>query len=582
MHSALPLSRRPFWRPRRTALLAWGLLSLGGWAALHSPVASAQNAIQHRITAGDTLQQLALHYLGDASLWQQLQAHNSVGSPYRLRPGAVLEIPLNLMRPASASVHYLHGTGQVQRPAQPNAPLQPGMTLQEGDQLQLDPQAFVTVRLADGTEVRVQADSQLQLHQLRRRGRAGSLQSVLQLQQGGVDIQVPGKADATRRLDVVTPVAATSVRGTTYNIQQDSDGRTSTALYQGRIAVQNLADRSQPATALPAGYGVAITAQGQSSPVTALLPAPDANTLPRLNEDAQWLNLPLPQPEGATDWLIHLSRDAQGQQVLRNGRFAAPSLAKFAAVEDGHYYLHARAVDSHGLVSPATTVPLRVKAHPIAPLTQSPAPAGLLALSEAQLRCTLVDGAHNYRLQLAALPAADTPASAADFANPALDITHPQCVFDLGAVPAGHYAWRTASIRVAEGQAPDQGPYAQPQTFRIAPRPATPSAQDMAPTTVAGVTTLHWPGEAGQRFRLQAIADAEADDAQPALDTVLDTPTWTVSGLPAGQWHIRIQVQDPSGLNSAFSPPRTVTVLPLVQSGFGHTVSTGTGLGLEY
>lgn len=564
----------------RKALLAWCLLGLGGIACLHSPAVWAQNAIQHRIAVGDTLQQLAQHYLGDASLWEQLQSHNSVGSPYRLRPGSVLEIPLSLMRPSTAAVHYLHGTGQVQRPQQPPAPLQPGMTLQEGDKLQLAPQAFVTVRLADGTEVRVQADSQLQLNQLRRRGRAGSLQSVLQLQQGGVDIQVPGKPDATRQLDVVTPVAATSVRGTTYNIQQDNDGRTSTALYQGRIAVQNLAGTNQATAVLAAGYGIAINAQGQSSPVTALLPAPDAQSLPRLNEDPQWLNLPLPQPAGATTWLLQISRDAQGQQVVRNGRFAAPSTAKFAAVEDGQYYLHARAVDTHGLVSPATTVPLRVKAHPVAPLTQVPEPSGLLAVGEAQLRCTQVDGAHNYRLQLAALPTPDTAASAADFASPALDITHPRCVFDLGAVPAGHYAWRTASLRVLEGQDPDQGPYAPAQTFRIAPRPAAPSAQDLTPTTQAGVTTLHWPAEAGQRFRLQALA--HADDAQPALDTVLDTPSWTVSGLPAGQWHIRIQVQDPSGLHSAFSPPRTVTVLPLVQSGFGHTVSTGTGLGLEY
>ena len=46
--------------------------------------------------------------------------------------------------------------------------------------------SFVAVRLADGSIVRVQAHSEVQLQQLRRRGRAGSLQSVLEMHRGSV------------------------------------------------------------------------------------------------------------------------------------------------------------------------------------------------------------------------------------------------------------------------------------------------------------------------------------------------------------------------------------------------------------
>ena len=97
--------------------------------------------------------------------------------------------------------------------------------------------------------------------------------------------------------------------------------------------------------------------------------------------------------------------------------------------------------------------------------------------------------------------------------------------------------------------------------------------------TQAGLATIHWPAEAGQRFRLQAFATPES--STPALETVLDAPHWTASGLPPGTWHIRIQVQDPSGLHSAFSPPRSVQVLALVHDAFGQPVSSGTGLGIE-
>ncbi|MBP9942556.1 MAG: FecR domain-containing protein, partial [Comamonas sp.] len=264
-----------------------------------TPAAAQKNplhttAVTHRITAGDTLEQLAQRYLGDAALWPALQSHNSVGSPYRLQPGSVLEIPLQLMRAATASVDYVHGTAHVSRSGVA-APAARGMPLQEGDQIKLDPNAFVAVRLADGSTVRVQATSQVELSQLRRRGRSGSLQSVLQVQQGGVQVQVPGKPDAQRRLDIVTPVASTSVRGTEFDMQLLADGRTTSAVLKGRTTVQSLADaeKTSPTAVLLARTGIAVSADGHAGPVTPLLPAPAAGELPSLNEDAQWLNLPL-------------------------------------------------------------------------------------------------------------------------------------------------------------------------------------------------------------------------------------------------------------------------------------------------
>nr|WP_246254101.1 LysM peptidoglycan-binding domain-containing protein [Comamonas jiangduensis] len=45
--------------------------------------------------AGDTLEHLALRYLGNASLWPALQSHNRVASPYRLQPGSILKFPVS-------------------------------------------------------------------------------------------------------------------------------------------------------------------------------------------------------------------------------------------------------------------------------------------------------------------------------------------------------------------------------------------------------------------------------------------------------------------------------------------------------
>lgn len=542
--------------------------------------ARAHNTITHRVTQGDTLEQLARRYLGDASLWTALQSHNHIPSPYRLQPGSALEIPLRFMRAATASVDYVQGNVRLNRSGTAAA-LNQGVPLQEGDQIQLDPDAFVSVRLADGSTVRVQASSKVQLSQLRRRGRAGSLQSVLDVQQGAVEVQVPGKPDAHRRLDVITPVAAASVRGTVFDVQLTEDGKATTSVLQGRVAVQSLANAASTASAalLQKNMGIAVTADGEIGNPTRLLPAASATELPTLSQDAQWLNLSMPAWPQAQGWRVSVSSDAQGAHVLRNGQFQG-ALARFAAIPDGNYYLHARAIDTQGISGLPSTTQLRVKAHPVAPLIQVPAPDGVLAQGEAQLRCTVVNGATSYRHQVIAASQEPAGITSASFEHPLIQHeSTDQCQLDLQHLPVGQYAWRAASVRLVDGQV-DQGPFSAVHHFRIASRPAPPLLNDIQVQSQGDAVTIHWKAEPGQHFRLQAFNTPDSN--HPSIDTLLDTPQWTATGLPSGTWYIRIQAQDASGLESAFSPPRSVQVLPLVRDSYGAPVHTGTGLGLEH
>ena len=564
--------------------MSWGSTHAQTTAPAPTAKPLVSTTTRHAVREGDTLEQLAQRYLGERQQWPQIQSANGGVNPLRLVPGSVLEVPHRLLRASTASVEHVQGSASLSRSSGGSTGVQRGQVLKEGDRLQLSPDAFVTVRLADGSTVQVQSSSDLQLTQLRRKGRAGSLQSVLELQKGGVDIQVPGGAQPTRRLDVVTPVAATSVRGTHFDVQLAADGSSTASVLQGQVAVNTAetVDRSNAAADLRAGQGVAVTAQGQASAPRALLPAVPAQQLPQLAEDAQWLTLPLPAVPDVQAWRVAVAADAQGQQVLRWGEFAAQDTPRFAALDDGHYHLQVRPVDRDGISGYPTTAALKVKAHPVPPLAQSPAPGGLLATGEAQLQCTPVDGVARYRIQVIAVAADSTDVpDASAFAHPLVDAQDLRaCELALAQLPAGHYAWRTASIRVlADGQ-DDAGPFSPAQRMRIAPRPAPLSADDVQEDSLHGVTRIHWAAEPGQRFRLQAFATP--DGTTPALDTVLDAPTWTVAGLPAGTWHVRLQIQDPSGLHSAFSPPRAVRVLPLVTDGHGQPIGTGFGLGLEH
>lgn len=560
-------------------------LSVGALAQQPSTNASTLPVLQHRVRNGDTLEQLAQRYLGDARLWQQLQTYNQGIDPLRLPPGQVLDIPLSLLRSASARVDYLQGRATLTRRGSATQGVERGQQLQEGDRLQLEPDAFVSVRLADGSTVRVQASSDVTLRQLRRRGRAGSLQSVIELQQGGVEVDVPGQRDTTRALEVLTPVAATSVRGTRFDVQASAQG-SATAVERGQVALQARApDLSQttpppsPArTALDAGYGMAIQANGQVGRPTALLAAPASTDLPQHSDDAQWLDLPLPAIAGAQAYRVHILADQDGAQVLRNAQFDRPH-ARFVAVPDGQYWLQVRGVDAQGIGGHKAQVPLRVKAHPVAPLPQSPAPNAVGSAGATTLRCTPVQEAQAYVLEIA--PLGETQSAAqADFTHPALRAQdRSNCQLDVASLSPGRYAWRTASVRWVQGVR-DQGPYLPAQALTLATPPSAPSATDLHTSTQLGISTLHWPGAPGQRYRLQVLA--QASDAQPTRDLWLEAPQWTAQDLPAGRWLVRIQVQDANGLLSAFSPLRAIQVLPLLRDGSGQTVGTDAGLGLEY
>ena len=135
--------------------------------------------------------------------------------------------------------------------------------LAEGTRLQVGPNGFVTVRLADGSIVKVSAQSDVQLRQLRRRGRAGSVQSVVEIQRGSVESSVAPSTDASRRFEVRTPRAVTSVRGTRFGVALSESGDTTAAVLQGAVAVQsrtadNSAQHNAAATVLQPGQGLAV------------------------------------------------------------------------------------------------------------------------------------------------------------------------------------------------------------------------------------------------------------------------------------------------------------------------------------
>ena len=566
------------WTPCAAAALALAALAgLAARGAQASPPAPLGDEVAHIVKEGDTLEGLARDYLAAPRRWQQLQTRNKVADPRRLQPGSVIWIPVRLQPSESATVQFVQGAVTAQaRAGDAPAPVSPGGKLEEGTALQVGPESFVAVKLADGTVVRVQAQSELQLRQLRRRGRAGSVQSVLEMHKGGVESTVPPSTEPLRRFEIRTPLAVTSVRGTHFSVAMADSGQTTASVLNGSVAVQSRRDTDShpgaslnaPTALLAPGQGLAVATDGTVGAARPLLPPPDTSGMPAMLGDASLLAIDLPTAPGATRYLAQVAQDEALTQVLRHGSFADGRL-RWKALEDGRYYLAVRAVDEAGIAGVPAVQPFTIKTRPVAPLHQSPAPGAVVPSGAAELRCTEVPGVRWYRVQVAA---------DAKFTAPLRDEQRlDECRLPIGALPVGNYFWRMASVQQLPGGQADQGPFAPPQPFTVAERPATLSLQALQADDGEPTVRLHWPAQPGQRFRLQLATASDAAFAQPAQDSVLDAPTWTGSNLPAGEYLVRIQVLDPSGLESEFSQPRKIRVGTGIRTGAGLPVSTSSG-----
>lgn len=553
-----------------------GLMGSNAVNAQITPQQRGGDFIAHRVVAGDTLEMLAARYLGDRTHWTALQSHNRVDNPFQLRPGSVLEIPTRLLRAATASVEFVQGDVRSSRSLSHLADnantdsgtsqaVQKGQLLQEGDSLKVPANAFVSVRLADGSLVRVQSESDVELRQMRRKGRAGSLQSVIDLREGGVEASVPKQANGERRFEVRTLAASTSVRGTQFLVLTDAAGQTAAAVDEGSVAVQ----AGQPSALLKPGQGLAVSAGGQLGKPAAMLGAPDIAAWPALAEDANWVSLPLPAMPGAVRYQVQLAKDKNFTQIVRGGMFTQ-SPARLTGVEDGNYIAAIRAIDANGIPGARSLQTLRVKAHPAPPHYESPEPDATIGLGQRGLQCTKVTEASVYRIQVAN--------AAGNFTQPLLDASDlKDCTLPadaLAKLPVGEYQWRVASIRTLSNGQLDAGPFAAPQKMKLAQAPKSLDLQ-LDGSAGEGSRNIRWAGEEGQRYHI--VVASEPGFATPVVDTWVTQPQWGTQDLPAGAYCLQMQVEDRNGLRSNFSAARQFQTGNWVTSAEGQTLTSGDG-----
>ena len=526
--------------------------------------------IRHTVQSGDTLEAVAKRYLRDPQQWQAVGTLNGVKNPLRLPIGSVIVIPAHLVGYQDVTISHVKGIAQARSPLLGSdwQGVVSGAKLTEGDELRVPAGSFVTLRFADGSSVRINENSELKLSELRKSSRTDEQQSVLDLSRGGLESHVTPVMEQRRKrkFEIKTPMATTSVRGTVFSVSISESGKAITAVDKGVVDVQGRQAAQQ--ARVKAGQGVAVANSGQVGPTVALLQAPSLQANPAVFEDANFLTLQLGEVPQAQKYGVVLALDPELARVVLHESHASPTF-KFEAIADGTYYMSARAIDAQGIPGMPAVQAIKVKATPVPPLYASPAPGGLIGLSDGELLCTEGGtGIAGYRIQVAA---------SQDFSNPLQDSgVVDNCYASAAGLGVGSYFWRVASVRKLADGSLDQGPFAQPQAFKTGSNPPTLGADALSPaeTNNPNQLQLSWQAEAGQRFNLQLASDEAFSDAR---SYELDTPQWASDSLPPGDYYVRIQVLDPSGLKSRYSAPRKLPVEPAIMTGAGSVLKSGDG-----
>lgn len=510
------------------------------------------------VTGRDTLIALGRRFLADPRQWPQLQSFNQIADPRRIPVGTVLRIPLRLMPAEAVSATVVAVSGDV-RGADGRAVAE-GQTVPQGGSLRTgDGQA--TIRLVDGTVLRLRPATAVQVDVSRRLPSVGGVLSGVQLQQGQVEVKAQKASNGgLPGFQVSTPQGLLGVRGTQFRVAVDSGAEvTRSEVLEGQVAADGL--RGKPGQRVNAGFGVVVDRTGHVPPPVRLLAAPDLSALPVLL-DRVLVRMPLAPQPGAVAYLGQIAADDRFEPVLQTVRTevsAAGTALRFADLPDGRYVLRVRAEDAQGLQGLDAQHAFTLKARPEPPLPTNPAPGAILSAAPLEFAWTAAPEAGSYRLQLS---------RSEDFRAPLHDrrglVPTALRITDL---PPGVYHWRLASERSAT----DQGPFGAAQRLELRAQPAP-----LAPPVVgtAGIR-LGWEGLPGQTFEVEFARDAAFATVELARQT--EAPALEVTLPGTGRYFVRLRARDPDGYLGPYTAPQQFSIPNCLRDGQGRCAMNNAG-----
>jgi hypothetical protein len=535
---------------------------------------ASESCFSYKAVAGDTLIGLGQQYLNHPSDWRVLARVNRIQQPKRIPQGTTLCLPVSVLKstarngvvldvvgqatrfvnespPAAAPLAKSRGETEPTRAAPNVAPTQvaKGDVITPGMSLRTSTNGYVTVQLADGSILKVQADTEARLDSSRQYEAAGFFASVWSVVRGRVESLVTHLTGGEPRYQIKTPQAVLGVRGTEFRVQTDAR-RTLNETLSGTVEVRQLSQGQL----VSAGQGT-IAAQG--NPVAAPVPlpaAPDLSRVPDLQERPV-VRVELPEVSGASNYRVQVAEDADFRRVRGEVTAERPVL-RVVDLPDGAYYLRARVANAQGLEGLDAVKPFKLKARPEPPIPAGPAHKAKVRDTAATLTWSAHPDASVYRVQVA------QDAAFAQLVLDRPDVRDTQLRVELA---PGDYHWRLATTAAKQ----DRGPWGDAQVLLMRPPPPEP------PPPVISASSLSFSllAEPGQRFEFQSAPDATFSRVQSEIKSA-DSTVVIPKPAEGGRMYIRYRAIDADGFIGPYTRPQLIALPACVRDGAGHCIQT--------
>ncbi len=317
------------------------------------------------ISNNDNLWNIASKFLKKIDYYTELQKINNIKYPKRLNPGTVIRIPMQWLKhsPATARVSFKQGESQFLHNKE-LFPLSLTTELVLGDEIRIGENASATVVFADESEMVLFKNTIVAFDHLSIYGKTGMVDTRVRVIQGKVETTARRNKGPGSRLDISTPSAISSVRGTKYRVSNNLNNISTVEVIEGNVAV--VGDNPEQEINVSAGLGTMIEKGKAPIKPVKLLSPPSIITHKKIfekNPVITWNKV-----KNASQYNVQISKVKDFKSILWQKVESKNSVNIPINNTDDLYYFRVTAIDKLGIEGIPAYSEFSLNSFPIAPL----------------------------------------------------------------------------------------------------------------------------------------------------------------------------------------------------------------------
>ena len=320
---------------------------------------------EYVVQQGDTLESIALRFLGASGRWKEIQVVNpSITNPHFITPGSKIKIAPKTVAAKRATIHQVFRQVERMPFPQPWTPASVGGVLQERDGVRTFEKSSSELRFDNDSRMIISEESVVFLRETEKVAENVSRKSI-EIRAGQADLDVKQKAGGPAnaiefQIGNTTGTARPGALGAgASRARRASDGGSRVMVYDGQSDVT----AAGQVVAVASGMGLAVTTDGRTNGPEKLLVAPK----PLTPNDSQSFDFSNPtfdwEPVGrAETYTVEVCRDVECGQLV--DRAAGVKMTRWTprVLPMGMLYWRVNAVSVSGLdgfISPAQKFTIR-------------------------------------------------------------------------------------------------------------------------------------------------------------------------------------------------------------------------------